>query len=420
MRQILDLHIHSRYSRACSKDLTLENIDNTCRRKGVNIITTGDFTHPAWFSSIENELEEINSSGLFKLKKAKDDKNKFILGTEVALIYKDGDKCRRIHICLHAPNIESARTLNDVLRKRGINLKSDGRPIFGMSAPELVKICLDIHPKFLIYPAHIWTPWFAVFGSKSGFDSMEECFHEQTENIFAYETGLSSDPEMNWRLSALDKLTLLSSSDAHSLPNIAREANVFDMDDVSYEEIYNIIKNKDLKKINKTIEFFPEEGMYHYDGHRDCNVFMPPQETKSKKGICPRCKKPITIGVSYRVDDLADRPLGYRPDNSYPYQKLVELDKIIAEVFGIKSRKSKKVQAEYNFLLDKFGPELFILMELDLNLLKNKTDPQIIEAIDRVRKGKVQVKPGFDGQYGQISIFSDKEKSVNSKQVKLI
>jgi uncharacterized protein (TIGR00375 family) len=283
-----------------------------------------------------------------------------------------------------------------------------------------MKLCLSIDKKFLIYPAHIWTPWFAVFGSKSGFNTMEECFHDQTEYIYAYETGLSSDPEMNWRLSALDKLTLLSNSDAHSLPNIAREANIFDLENITYKEIYEAIKNKDLKKIIKTIEFYPEEGMYHYDGHRDCGVMMTPQETKKHKGICPKCKKPLTVGVFARVDDLADRPLGERPNNSYPYQKFVELDKIIAQAIGVKSRSSKRVKKEYDFLIVKFGSELDILLKVNLNKMSGIVDPQIIEGIKRVRTGELEVSPGFDGQYGEVRIFPQEDRDDNFAQARLL
>ena len=242
MQQVLDLHIHSKYSRACSQKLTLANILQTCKIKGVDIVATGDFTYPQWFFDIKNELEEIQNTGLYKLKTAKNEKVKFILGTELSLVYKDKEKCRRIHLVLHAPNIKAVEELNNFLDKK-YNIRSDGRPILGMSAPSLMELCLKIHPQFLIYPAHIWTPWYSVFGSKSGFDCLEDCFGDYTQNIYAYETGLSSDPEMNWRLSALDNLTLISNSDAHSLPNIAREANVFDLAEVSYESIYNSIKN---------------------------------------------------------------------------------------------------------------------------------------------------------------------------------
>jgi len=485
MQQILDLHIHSKYSRSCSTQLTLANIEATCRTKGVDIIATGDFTFPDWFKAIKNELVEITppplparttevvqsggnlplskgengdvplltkeggGGGLYKLKTAKDDKVKFILSTEVALIYKDGGKARRIHLVIHAPNIAAVAELNNYLDKH-YNIRSDGRPILGMSAPELMKLCLGIDKKFLIYPAHIWTPWFAVFGSKSGFNKMEECFHEYTKNIYAIETGLSSDPEMNWRLSALDKLTVLSNSDAHSLPNLAREANVFEMKNISYDEIYEIIKNKKIYRevdsrlrgndkigsgndkrgnggdkkeddhggigVKYTIEFYPEEGMYHYDGHRTCGVRFTPEETKKHKGICPVCKKPLVIGVMNRVDELADREVGFKPAEAAPFKKLVELDKIIAEVMDIKSRSSNKVQAAYRDLIKHGGNELNILLNLDLKDLAKMADPAIVEGIKRVREGRLIIKPGFDGQYGEVRIFSESEKAKNKQK----
>lgn len=415
MQQILDLHIHSKYSRACSKELTLANLDKTCRTKGVDIIATGDFTYPAWFKSIKDELERSSGEGLYRLN-GSDDKIKFILSTEFALIYKKGDKCRRIHIVIHAPNIEAVEELNNFLDKK-YNIRSDGRPILGMSAPNLVKLCLDIHPKFLIYPAHIWTPWFSVFGSKSGFDKLEECFEDQTENIFAYETGLSSDPEMNWRISALDKLTLLSNSDAHSLPNIAREANVFNLDKVDYNSIYETIKNKDTKKILYTIEFYPEEGMYHFDGHRSCNVIFEPSETKKHKGICPVCRKPLTVGVLNRVEELADRPQGYKSEVFAGYKKLVELDKIIAEAINIKSRSSNKVQEIYQSLIKELGPELKILLDAPIEKIEKASSKRIAEAVDRVRKGRLFIKPGFDGQYGEVKIFNNREENNTQKSL---
>jgi len=444
MQQILDLHIHSKYSRACSPQLTLPNIEATCRIKGVDIVATGDFTYPDWFRDIkenltpspfnkgegEGRVEKIpplpppykggekneGEGSLYLLKSAKDEKIRFILSTEFALIYKKADKVRRIHIVLHAPNIEAVEELNKYLDKK-YNIRSDGRPILGMNAEELCKICFSIHPKFLIYPAHIWTPWFSVFGSKSGFDSMAECFGEYTDQIYAYETGLSSDPEMNWRLSALDKLTLLSNSDAHSLPNIGREANVMDLDTVTYDEIYKAIKEKDVSKLKYSIEFYPEEGMYHYDGHRDCSVRMTPGETKKNKGICPKCKKKMVIGVMYRVDELADRALGFKPKNAPGFKKLVELDKIIAEALGIKSRSSLRVQAEYNKLISQAGSELDILIKADLAKLKKMTYAEIVEGIRRVREGELIIEPGFDGQYGVIKIFKDEEKVDKQQQL---
>lgn len=416
MRQIIDLHIHSKYSRACSQRLTLANIDAACRIKGVDVIATGDFTYPAWFDEINDQLSEISKSGLYKLKEAGDDKVKFILSTELALIYKAGDKARRIHLMVHAPNIKAISELNKYLDKK-FNIRSDGRPILGMSAIELFKLCLSINPQFLIYPAHIWTPWFSVFGSKSGFDKLEECFGEYTDQVYALETGLSSDPEMNWRVSALDRLTILSNSDAHSLQNIAREANIFELKKPSYDEIYQAIKNKDLMKVKGTIEFYPEEGMYHYDGHRDCGVVMSPAESKKQKGICPVCKKPLTIGVAARVEELADRPEGVKPENAVPFHKLVELDKIIAEALGIKSRSSKQVLAEYDSLIRKLGSELKVLLDIDLNDIKKATLSEIAEGIRRVRAGQLSIKPGFDGQYGQIAIFKPDE--LASRQKKL-
>jgi len=426
MQQILDLHIHSKYSRSCSPELTLENIDRACRIKGVDIIATGDFTFPEWFSDIKNKLESIPPTplyqggrdvGLYKLKSAGDEKVKFILSTEVALIYKDAGKARRIHLVIHAPNLAAAEELNKYLDK-DYNIRSDGRPILGMSAPDLMKLCLGIDKKFLIYPAHIWTPWFAVFGSKSGFDKMEECFHEYAKDIYAIETGLSSDPEMNWRLSALDRLTILSNSDAHSLPNLAREANVFEMKEASYDEIYGIIKNKNFEKIKFTIEFYPEEGMYHYSGHRICGVSFTPSETKKLKGICPVCKKPLTIGVMDRVEELADRAEGFKPAQAAPFKKLVELDKIIAEALDIKSRHSAKVQIVYNDLIKKGGNELKILLDTSLEDLGKMAEAAIVEGIKRVREGRLIIKPGFDGQYGEIKIFDEKEKLKN-KQISL-
>ncbi len=406
MKQVLDLHIHSRYSRACSPRLTLVNIENTCRIKGVDIIATGDFTYPAWFESIKQELAEIApGAGLYKLKNASDDKIKFILSTEVSLIYKDAGRARRLHIVLHAPDLAAVQELNKQLDKK-FNIRSDGRPILGMSAPELVKLVLNIDERFLIYPAHIWTPWFSVFGSKSGFDSLKECFQDQTGHIYAIETGLSSDPAMNWRLSGLDKLTVLSNSDAHSLANIGREANIMNFDGVpTYQKIYDNIKYK--TGMEMTLEFYPEEGMYHFDGHRDCRFSCEPSESRRLKNICPVCHKPLIIGVLNRVEELADHPAGFCPAGAVPFKKIVELDKIIAEALNIKSRHSIAVEKQYRSLINKYGNELYILLNLDLSKISKEIDFRIIEGLKRARSGQLIIKPGFDGQYGEINIFSD-------------
>lgn len=409
MRQIADLHIHSRYSRACSPQLTLANIEKSCRIKGIDIIASGDFTYPLWFNSLKSELEEIDGKGLYRLKNSPVSPIKFLLSTEISLIYKEGEKVRRLHLVLHAPNLKAVEELRGWLIKKQCNISSDGRPILGLRAKELIGLCLNIHPHFLIYPAHIWTPWFAVFGSKSGFDSLEECFGEKTEFIYGYETGLSSDPEMNWRLSALDRLTLLSNSDAHSPANIGREANVFELTETSYEEIYQAIKNKDLKKIKYTIEFYPEEGMYHFDGHRVCRVSFSPAETKKHKGLCPVCGKPLTIGVMNRVEELADRPAGFRPPEIYGFRKLVELDKIIAEALAVKSRGSIRVQKEYGDLIKLGGSEMAILLDLPLEKIKEIALPEIAEGIRRVREGELLIEPGFDGEYGRVRIFQENE-----------
>lgn len=416
MRQILDLHIHSRYSRACSPSLTLANIEAACRQKGVDIIATGDFTYPEWFASINEELQEtFPGSGLYILKDAPDDRVKFILSTEVSLIYKDEIRARRIHLVIHAPNLKAAAALNRVLDKR-FNIRSDGRPILGISAPEFIKLVLEIDSSFLVYPAHIWTPWFSVFGSKSGFNTLEECFKDQTEHIYAYETGLSSDPEMNWRLSVLDNLTCLSNSDAHSPNNIAREANIMDISEpISYRKIYDNIK--DRKGMKMTLEFYPEEGMYHFDGHRACNFSCEPAVSRKNKNLCPKCRKPLIIGVLNRVEELADRKAGFKPENAAPFKKLVELDKIIAEALGVKSRGSLAVQKQYRQMIKDYGSELFILLELDLEHIGG-VDDRIIEGLKRVREGRLVITPGFDGEYGRINIFSGEDRI--QRQIELI
>ncbi|MCX6778747.1 MAG: endonuclease Q family protein, partial [Candidatus Magasanikbacteria bacterium] len=376
---IADLHIHSRYSRACSPQLTIENIAKWCQIKGVNLVSTGDFTHPAWFAEIKANLTE-DGSGLLYLKTGAKEV-KFVLGTEVSAIYSQGGKTRRVHLCLFFPSIKSVEKFNAELQGRGKNLKSDGRPILGMSAKEILKIMKKIDERSVMIPAHAWTPWFSVFGSKSGFDSLEECFEELTPEIFAIETGLSSDPAMNWRLSQLDNIALVSNSDAHSLPNLGREANIFDLDlqKITYDSFFQAIREKDPKKFLKTIEFYPEEGMYHLDGHRTCNVCLTPKQSKKNKNLCPVCKRPLTIGVLNRVEELADREEGVMPVGAIPYVSLVELDKIIAEALGVKSRTSKAVQAGFDKLIRLGKNELNILMSMSFKELEKITLPEIVE-----------------------------------------
>lgn len=399
MIQYLDLHIHSPYSRACSSKINLENIEKTCLQKGINIVASADFTHPAWFREINNKLEEISNSGLYKLKKS-DGQVKFILGTEISLIYKELEKVRKIHLVVLAPNIAAVKSLNKYLDRK-YNIRSDGRPILGISAPEFIKLCLKIDKKFLIFPAHIWTPWFALFGSKSGFSSLEECFKEQIKHIYAFETGLSSDPKMNWRLSKLDNLTCLSNSDAHSLESIGREANIFDLQKISYLEIYRVIKEKDKSSLKGTVEMFAQEGMYYLNGHRNCNY-----STKSASTSCKVCKKTLTLGVLHQINKLADRKENYKLQNSPPYYNLVSLKKIISQALNIKSLYSKKLNQEYLKIINNFGSEFKVLLDIDLNDLEGLVNNKVVEGIKRVREGRVKIEPGFDGEYGKINIFS--------------
>ncbi len=310
METIIDLHIHSKYSRACSKLLEPANLALWADKKGINVLGTGDFTHPSWLKELKENLTE-DQSGLFKLKNG-NAKARFMLTTEISCIYKRGGKTRRVHNCIFAPSFAAVDLIIAELTKRNCNLKSDGRPIVGLDSEELLKIVLEASPNCMLVPAHAWTPWFAIFGSMSGFDSLEECFGENKKHIYAIETGLSSDPLMNWRLSKLDDVLLVSNSDAHSLGNLGREANVFDIapEKLSYAEIIRILREKDRKKFLYTIEFYPEEGMYHFDGHRVCKKRMHPEETAKNNGLCPVCKKPVTVGVYSRVAKLADRVRG--------------------------------------------------------------------------------------------------------------
>lgn len=399
MKIIADLHIHSKYSRGCSRELTLENIAQWCQHKGINIVSTGDFTHPAWFKSIRNELEPAEA-GLYKLK-SNSFRTRFIIGTEISCIYTQGGKCRRIHLCLMAPKMEAAEQLIAELTKRGCNLKSDGRPIIGLSAKALAQIAFDINPDFFVFPAHAWTPWFAVFGSKSGFDSLKECFEELIDRIFAIETGLSSDPAMNRQLSQLDHLALLSNSDAHSLANLGREANVFELSEVSFDHLIKAIKRKQPEEFLYTIEFFPEEGKYHIDGHATCAYSCLPAESKKNKNLCPHCGKPLILGVLHRVQELADRT-EVKNDNFIPFKSIIPLQEIIADYLSV-GKAAKKVQALYLDLVRQY-PEFEILIDLDKQQLEAIMDIELAELIMKVRLGEVEIKSGYDGIFGQVKI----------------
>lgn len=412
MKYIADFHIHSRFSRATSQQINLENLDKWAKIKGISILGTGDFTHPGWIEEIKEKLEPAED-GLFKLKKT-ESKIRFVLTTEVSCVYSKNNKVRKIHLLIFAPSLEAVEKINTQLSWTS-NLKADGRPILGMDVKELLKIVLDSSPNCLVVPAHIWTPWFSLFGSKSGFDSVDECFEDYSKYIFAMETGLSSDPEMNWRVSLLDKYTLISNSDSHSLQKIGREANVFEGEgEIDYFRLIDAIKRggKEKKDFNltMTIEFFPEEGKYHYDGHRNCQVRLSPDETKKYGGLCPVCKKPLTVGVLSRVYELGDRKEGEKPFSALPFLRLVPLQEIIAEVFGQNSN-SKFVEEKYKELIDFYGSEFEVLIEKPLDEIQ-KNFPEIAQGIKIVREGKVKVKAGYDGEFGKVSLFnSEKEES---------
>ncbi len=419
MRFIADFHIHSKYARATSPRADLEHLDQAARTKGIKVLTTGDFTHPQWLKELKENLEPAEE-GLYQLKsKIQNPKSKngtrFILTTEISCIYSKNGRTRKIHVLIFAPDFETVEKINTQLGWIG-NLKSDGRPILGLDAKELAKIVLGVSDQCLIVPAHIWTPWFSLFGSRSGFDSIEECFEEYSKYIFAVETGLSSDPPMNWRLSALDKITLISNSDAHSPAKIGREANVFDTE-LNYQSIVEAIKNPQGKLLS-TIEFFPQEGRYHFDGHRNCGVTFSPEESRKHNNVCPKCGKPLTIGVLHRVEELADRPSGGKPATTIPFKSLIPLSEIIGEGLGY-GPDSKAVKQEYDNLVKIFGSEFEVLLKAEPQELQNATLPPIAEGITRVRAGKVKISPGYDGVYGKIKIFGEEERSEAFGQKKL-
>lgn len=438
MRIVADLHIHSKHARAVSRDMVLEKLDAWADDKGIPVMGTGDFTHPAWILEIQKKLEPAEP-GLFKLRSEFKEKTmkgtfsatRFMLTTEVASIYSRGGRGRRVHNLIFAPDIETVLKINKALSRVG-NLKSDGRPIIGIDAEDLLKIVLDANPRAALVPAHIWTPWFAIFGSMSGFDSLEECFGDNAKHIFAIETGLSSDPPMNWRISALDRVALISNSDSHSLQRIGREANVFDCE-LSYDGIIEAIKagipaknpclpagRKDqnlgspstgserLSRFTETIEFYPEEGRYHIDGHRMCGVAWTPEETARRDGICTKCGGKVTRGTMGRVAALADRPEGYTDEFRVPFRRLVPLDEIIGAAFGV-GHASGRVQAIYRKLICAFGSELNVVLSVQPHELATVAGEGIAEGVVRVREGKISIKPGYDGEYGEIKIFHARE-----------
>jgi len=490
MKFVTDLHLHSKYSRAVSQQMVLSQMAHWAKLKGISVLATGDFTHPFWFDKLKNELEEAGN-GLCRLKSASDksqvisDKSNvsqeiyFLLSCEVSSIYSQGGRGRRIHNLFFFPSLKSVEKFNKELLKRGANLRSDGRPIVGITSRDLCEMALNVDEKTLVIPAHVWTPWFSVFGAFSGFDSLSECFGDMVGNIYAIETGLSSDPAMNWQIEELDKRSIVSFSDAHSLEKIGREATVFEADEVSYDSIYQAIagpvkkisnfparlrivegnsgrqfpisnlnensvtpatrKNKTLSnqptikpanypKIAFTIEFYPEEGKYHFTGHRDCNYSQNPQETKQKGNLCPVCGRPLTIGVVHRVEELKSQSAGWRTKvktviekgvrwihqenpKRPPYVSLVPLSEILAEALGV-GVGTKTAADQYFKLVDNLGSEFNVLLKADLAEISRYSSAKVAEGIKKVRGGDIVVEPGYDGKFGVVKIWSETKEDV--------
>jgi len=395
LKIIADLHIHSKYSRATSGKMNIDDLSESAKVKGVNLLGTGDFTHPKHLADLKMGLEDVGN-GVFK----KNDVY-FILSTEIANLFTWEKKGRKVHNVILAPSFEIVDQINESLLKWG-RLDYDGRPMFGKTCVELMDLCKSISKDITVIPAHVWTPWFAVFGSNSGFDRLEDCFQERTKDIFAIETGMSSDPAMNWRLSALDKVSLVSFSDAHSpYPwRLGREACVFELEKPDYFEIMKAVRAKDKDRFLYTIETDPAYGKYHYDGHRACNIVLSPEEAKKYNNICPVCRRQLTIGVAHRVEELADRPPGFVPKDAIPFKTLLSLSEIIAGVFNT-TPESKTVYREFNQAIKAMGDELSILLDLPEERLRKEINGKVVDTIMKGREGKIKIKPGYDGVYGE-------------------
>ena len=410
MKTIADLHIHSRFSMATSKEGTPENLDFWARKKGISLIGTGDFTHPVWREELKERLVS-EGNGLYRLRdeyvkeesrKLPGEGTRFVVSGEISSIYKKNGKTRKVHNVILLPSLEAADAMAQRLEKIG-NIHSDGRPILGLDSHDLLEMMLDVCPEGILIPAHIWTPHFSVLGAKSGFDSVEECFEELTPYVHALETGLSSDPAMNWRISKLDRYQLISNSDAHSPSKLGREANLLDID-CSYEGLYQAIQTGE--GLEGTVEFFPEEGKYHFDGHRKCGVSLSPVEAERLGGICPVCGKKLTMGVDHRVEQLADRAEGFVKKDGKKYESLVPLPEVISTCMGY-SAASKKVQGCFEQMIQTLGTEFDILRNVPSEDIKSCAGERIAEGIENVRTGNVKRIPGYDGEYGKIELFDE-------------
>ncbi len=396
-----DFHIHSKYSRAVSKNTNLQTLSESAKLKGLKVLGTGDFTHPLWFEELKTNLKPLEN-GLFEFNDIF-----FMLTVEVSTVSYLNEKARKVHHVVHVPSFEIAEQLNDVYSKLS-NLKSDGRPTFNMTPAEFVERTFQVSNEAVVIPAHIFTPWFSVFGSRNGFDSVEECYEDQTKRIFALETGLSADPGMCWRLGILDKFSFVSNSDSHSVGKLGRECNAFDCE-VSFKEIFKAVREKDKKKFLFTVEFFPEEGKYHFDGHRNCAFSCSPKEALKLGNKCPVCGKPLVLGVEHRVEELANRPEGFVPKDAIPFKHLVPLNEIIAQSLG-KNVNTVGVKREFQKITEGLGSELEILLNVELKKIKEVAGEGIAEGIERMRKERVFKKPGFDGVFGEISVLPKQSK----------
>ena len=417
MRVIADLHIHSRFSRATSQKMNIDEVTRFAQIKGLNLLGTGDFTHPKWLEELKRDLVEFQETSLYKLAKDQASPVLYMITGEVCTIFTFENSVKKIHHVILTPSIETAVQINERLARYG-NLAIDGRPMLDMTAPQLVEEIMQISSENVVIPAHAWTPWFSLFGAFSGFNRIEDCYQDMTKHIPALETGLSSDPPMNWRLSMLDKYSLVSNSDSHSpWPwRIGREANVFDLEPLTYFEVVDAIRQKDSKRFRFTIETNPAYGKYHWTGHRNCKVALSPQEAIKFGNRCPVCRKRLTKGVEQRVEELADRPVGFKPAGAIGYVHLLPLSEIIVTVLGVSYPSVQKVWDVYNTLTAKFGSEYAVLIDASQEEMSKIVNPQIAEAVTRVREGKVDVVPGYDGVYGQLLIFPEQKETVPNRE----
>ncbi len=400
MRVIADLHLHSRYSRATSADMDLPGLSRWARLKGIDLVGTGDFTHPAWFRELVAALRPAGE-GIYEY-----EGTHFLFTAEVAAVWNFAGRTRRVHFLLLAPSAEDAARITQELAAFG-NLSADGRPTLALSGEKLVEVVRNASATAMIIPAHAWTPWWSVFGANSGFDSLEEALGRARPEVWAIETGLSSDPAMNWRLSALDEVALVSFSDAHSPTRLGREACVFDLPELAYPALAEALRTRNPQRFLFTVEFFPEEGKYHYDGHRACGVVFAPEETRRYGGMCPVCGKPLTVGVMHRVEELADRPPGVKPTGAIPYRSLVPLPEIIAQVLG-QDPETRGVMSQYLRVVQRFGSEFSVLLDVPSSEVEREF-PRLGRALEKVRRGELRIRPGYDGVYGEIHIDLSEE-----------